>query len=176
MRRQATKIVQLTLLLASLGPVSGCVGAPGIPPELDVDADRSVTFADLLASSDAYKGRTLILGGQVLSATMLRDGTRIEVLHLPLDNMMAPVTQLTTSQGRFLAVSHKPFDPATIPAGTRITVAGEVADRVTLALDGSEYTYPLLKVKTVVVWPRRRAAYWYIPYAVMTPGGMSGVH
>jgi len=52
----------------------------------------------------------------------LKEGTRIEVLHLPLGSDLEPIEPLTQSRGRFLALHAKDLlDPATIPIGTRIT-------------------------------------------------------
>ena len=145
-----------------------------VPPELEGRVDRSVLFTDLLASPGSYKGRTIVVGGEVLSATFLQEGTRIEVLQLPLDSLLAPVKERTASEGRFLAVERKPLDPATLPAGTRVTLVGEVTEAVTLPLDARQYTYPAVEVKALTVWPKRRAAYWYIPYHLVTPGGPAG--
>lgn len=111
-----------------------------------------------------------MLGGEILSATFLPEGTRIEVLHLPLDSHLEPGGERTASEGRFLAVERKSLDPATIPAGTRMTVVGEVIDAIILPLDGRRYTYPTLEVKALTIWPKGRAAYWLIPYPLVTPG------
>ena len=41
-------------------------------------AQPSVSFAELRTNPEALKGRTVILGGEILQTTNLRDGTRIE--------------------------------------------------------------------------------------------------
>ncbi|MER3423643.1 MAG: hypothetical protein C4293_10820 [Nitrospiraceae bacterium] len=57
------------------------------------------------------------------------------------------------SEGRFLAVQGaESLDPATIEAGTLITVVGEVKGAETKSLDESQYTYPVLEVKHLVDW------------------------
>jgi outer membrane lipoprotein len=140
-----------------------------LPPELETRVDRSVAFTDLLASPGTYRGRTIVVGGEVLSATFLQEGTRIEVLQIPLDSHLEPGRERTASEGRFLAIERKSLDPATIPAGTRVTVVGEVTEAVTLPLDARRYTYPTVEVKALTVWPKRRAAYWLIPYPLVAP-------
>ena len=44
------------------------------------------------------------------------------------------------------------LDPATLPPGTRITVTGEVSGSITLPLDETDYTYPVIDIKRVQVW------------------------
>jgi outer membrane lipoprotein len=71
---------------------------------------------------------------------------------LPLDRSTRPVYDLTQSQGRFIAIYREFLDPATIPPGTRVTVTGQVASSVTLPLDETDYTYPVLNINRVQVW------------------------
>ena len=93
-----------------------------------------------------------MFGGDVLSARRLKDGTRIEILQLPLDRSGYPSADLTQSQGRFVAMQREFLDPATIPPGTRVTVLGEVSGTITLPLDETEYTYPVIEAKKLQVW------------------------
>jgi outer membrane lipoprotein len=47
---------------------------------------------------------------------------------------------------------HREFlDPATIPPGTRVTVTGEVTGSMTLPLDETEYTYPVIEARHIEV-------------------------
>ena len=115
--------------------------------------DRTVSFRDVLASPESYKGRVLVLGGEVLKAKRLRDSTQIELLQLPLDEGEAPSRDRQQSQGRFLALRQEFLDPATMVEGTRVTVVGEVSGAKTDRLDDVEYRYPTLIVKHLHVWP-----------------------
>ena len=143
----------------------GCAGVPVVPPELKEKVDRSLTFEQVKASPLTYKGKFLVVGGMVLSAKPLKqDGTRIEILQLPLESDDEPRSRLTESKGRFLA-RHKEFlDPATIPFGTRVTVVGEVNGSSTVQLDEIEYEYPTLDIASLTVWPPKIPGYWYRPY------------
>lgn len=111
-----------------------------------------VAFQDLKATPDAYRGKAVHFGGAVLSAKRLKDGTRIEILQLPLDRSGSPGFDLTQSQGRFVAM-HKDFlDPATLPYGTRVTVTGDVTGTITLPLDETVYVYPVIEARHLRVW------------------------
>jgi len=96
--------------------VAGCTGVPVIPPDLKETVDWSISFLQLKASPVSYQGRLLVLGGMVLNVKPLKqDGTRIEILQLPLDSEYEPLNRLTNSSGRFVAF-HKDFiDPANEP-------------------------------------------------------------
>ncbi len=119
------------------------------------DAQTNVlTFPQVKAAPDSFKDQSVVFGGEVLTARRLKDGTRIEILQLPLDRSTRPGYDLTQSQGRFIAVQREFLDPATVPPGTRVTVTGEVTGSVTLPLDETDYSYPVIAIKQLRVWPR----------------------
>lgn len=109
-------------------------------------------FSQVKAAPESFKGQTLVLGGQVLSARRMKDGTRIEVLQLPLNESQQPTLDLMKSQGRFVAIQREFLDPATIPQGTFLTVTGELTGSMTLPLDETDYSYPVIEIKTFHTW------------------------
>jgi outer membrane lipoprotein len=113
---------------------------------------KALTFLQVKAAPDSFKGQSVVFGGKVLTARRQKDGTRIEILQLPLDRSTRPGYDLTQSQGRFLAFQREFLDPATVPPGTRITVTGEVSGSIALPLDETDYTYPVIDIKRVQVW------------------------
>ncbi len=159
----------LWLLLPAL--LFGCASTT---PEPYSDQAERVSFIEIKASPESHKGRVVVLGGEVLAAKRLKEGTRIEVLQLPLNGSNEPGTDLTKSQGRFVAIQRDFLDPATVPPGTRVTITGEVTGSITLPLDETEYTYPVLEIKNLKVWPRtvdgpirirpHYGPYWGPPY------------
>jgi outer membrane lipoprotein len=132
----------------------GC-GPQVIPKELEGQVDRKVSFLQLKESPATYTGRTVVLGGEVLSVKRVKDTTRIEVLQIPLDASLEPVPDRMTSQGRFLAVQKEFLDPAILPVGTRITVIGEMTGTTTLPIDDIQYMYPTLVIRHLKVWERQ---------------------
>ena len=111
-----------------------------------------LTFVQVKAAPESYSGQPVTFGGKVLGARRLKEGTRIEILQLPLAGSLQPTMDLSTSQGRFVALRKEFLDPATIPAGTFITVTGELAGSITLPLDETEYSYPLVNATSFRVW------------------------
>jgi len=154
------------LALAAL--LSGCASGSIVPASLQAQLDKSLTFPQLRELPDSFRGHFLVLGGEVLSAKRLKDGTRIEVLEIPLEGSLQPGLDRTTSRGRFIAVQKEFLDPATIPPGTRLTLVGEVTGAVTDKLDETDYTYPTVEIKSLKVWPRPES-FSHIPYYYYPP-------
>ena len=60
----------------SLACSVGCSFSPvGIPETLELQIDKNVTFMEVLASPESYKGRLILLGGKILEAERLKEGT-----------------------------------------------------------------------------------------------------
>ncbi len=133
--------------------LSGCSSQRIVPESMESLVDRTVLFRDMLASPESYRGRVLVLGGEVLKAKRLQDSTQIELLQLPLEDGEEPSLDRQQSQGRFLALQQDLLDPATLVEGTRVTIVGEVSGAKTDRLDDVEYRYPTLTVKHLHVWP-----------------------
>lgn len=66
--------------------LSACSSQRIVPESMEPLVDRTVSFRDLLASPESYKGPVLVLGGEVLEAKRLRDSTQIELMQLPLED------------------------------------------------------------------------------------------
>jgi outer membrane lipoprotein len=157
---QKPAVAVAALLLAS----AGCASTePGSPASSDTSR---ISFAQLKAAPDSFRGHAVVFGGEVLAARRMKDSTRIEILQLPQDSGY-PVYDLTQSQGRFIAIQKEFLDPATLPRGTRVTVSGEVTGTLTLPLDETEYTYPVIEVTRLHVWSRNdggpRVQPYYVP-------------
>jgi outer membrane lipoprotein len=158
--RMPLSVVALLIML------TGCASTEGAGSSPDTQA---LTFLQVKATPDSFKGQPVVFGGEVLTGRRLKDGTRIEILQLPLDKSTRPGYDLTQSQGRFIALQREFLDPATLPPGTSVTVTGEVTGSITLPLDETDYTYPVIDIKQLRVWARwEYTAPQFRPY--MGPG------
>ncbi len=146
MRTQGYLFIAGILLLTP-----GCASLSG-QSEPDLPRPVQIAFTQVKEAIDTYKGQPVTFGGKVLGARRLKEGTRIEILQLPLTSSSQPTTDLNKSQGRFVALQKQFLDPATIPPGTFVTITGEVAGSLTMPLDETEYTYPLLYITNLRVW------------------------
>lgn len=159
---------QLVFLLSLTVLCSGGCSTPyksTLPPDLAEQIDPLLMFPRIKEDPDNFKGKLIILGGQVLAAKRLQNSTQLTILQLPLINEQEPTTELTQSQGRFIAEQQQFLDPATVPPGSRITLAGELSGSVQQSLDETIYTYPTLLIKQFKVWPAYSPNYHpYGPY------------
>jgi outer membrane lipoprotein len=137
--------------------LAGCASTSIIPEPLEQQVDKGLSFSQVLESPDSYRGKVVVLGGEVLKAKALQGGTQLEVLQLPLDNDQGPVTDRMESKGRFLAWQKDFLDPATIAEGTRVTIVGEVTGVAVAKMDEADYRYPTMDVKHMHRWEPRRA-------------------
>jgi outer membrane lipoprotein len=145
-------LLYCAMLATLLSTMALLVMLVGCASTKEVEDRQALTFLQVKAAPDSFKGQSIIFGGRVLMARRQKDGTRIEILQLPFDRSTRPGYDLTQSQGRFIAIYREFLDPATIPPGTRITVTGEVSGSITLPLDETDYTYPVLTINRVQVW------------------------
>jgi outer membrane lipoprotein len=167
--------------MAMLVLLAGCSSTSIIPEPLEPQIDQSVTFSQLLESPDSYRGKVLVLGGEVLKAKAMNGGTQLEVLQLPLDEDQGPVAERTASKGRFLAWQKDFLDPATIADGSRVTIVGEVTGAVLDRMDEADYRYPTLEIRHLHRWearrtedPRSHGPWWGIFGGVGIGGGSRG--
>lgn len=131
--------------------LTGCA-LTGDQAEMLPSGSPSVSYEQVKAAPESYNSQQVTFGGKVLGARRLKEGTRIEILQLPLTDSLRPTVDLGKSQGRFVALQKEFLDPATVPPGTFVTVTGEMAGSLTLPLDETEYTYPLVRINNLRVW------------------------
>ena len=161
--------------------MAGCTSGPEVIPEpLKSQLDSKVTFQDILQQPEAFQGKLVVWGGEVLHAKRSTDATQLEILQLPLDDSHQPSSAKTDSQGRFLATEPTFLDPATFPPGTRVTVVGEVTGGQTAQLDEMAYHYPTLTIKHLQVWEKEpeplpgASGPWYGIFGAGGTGGRVG--
>ena len=144
--------------------LSGCVSSELVPTEMEPQISRDIPFESIQKEPARFKGRVVVLGGKVLTAKRLKDSTQIEILQLPLDRADGPILTLAESKGRFLAYQEAFLDPATVPAGTFVSMIAEITGTKTQPLDDVEYTYPMVKIRTLKIWEAQRYLPWPGPY------------
>ncbi len=140
-----------------------------ISKQLRSQADKALTFQQVFQNPDAYKGKIVIWGGEVVETINQKDGTTlIVVLQRPLDWTQEP--EFRRSEGRFVILVEGYVDPYVFRRGRRITVAGEILGKKVMRLGELEYPYPLLLSKQIYLWgqhyyyPYPYPYYWYYPY------------
>jgi outer membrane lipoprotein len=140
---------------------SGC--APVISKQLRAKVAKELTLSEVLKNPEAYKGKTVLWSGVIISSVNLKEGTMIEVLQKPADTRGKP-KDVDESEGRFLALNPGYLDVAIYNGGRKVTVAGEVQGKKIQRLGEIDYTYPLISAKKIHLWPVAKEDRVYYPY------------
>ncbi|MXX10025.1 MAG: hypothetical protein F4Z68_01145 [Nitrospira sp. SB0667_bin_9] len=141
------------MLAVAVFLLPACAGQSIIPLDIEQQVDSTLSFAQVKDAPTTHVGKVMVLGGEILDATRLKDRTRLTVLQLPTGRNHEPAMDRTMSRGRFLAFQTEFLDPATVPSGTRITIVGKISGATTELLDEMEYTYPTVAIEFLKVWP-----------------------
>jgi outer membrane lipoprotein len=144
------------VLIAVFLSITGC--APVISKQIRKQVNPDITDEAVLRKPEHYKGEIIILGGIILDAENIEEGTSITVLHRPRTSRGRP-KNVDESAGRFIALVDHYLDVALYRSGRSVTVAGEVQEPRTLPLGEVEYNYPVIGVKEIYLWPVQRQLY-----------------
>ncbi len=169
-------IVPLFLTMVAMFLVSGCTHV--ISKQMLNEVDRNATFAQVVKAPDAYRGKTVLFGGDIIETKNFGDKSQIVVLQHPLDSRDRPVAG-DISEGRFIILTAGFLDPAIYSPGRQITVAGKVAGKEKHPMGEIEYTYPVIEKQGFYLWPVERPASveprWQFGVGVGTGGAGVGV-
>jgi outer membrane lipoprotein len=146
------------LLLSFIILLSGC--AHVISKDLRTKSDLSLTLSQVRQNPNAFKGKLVVWGGEIIETVNQQDGTtQIEVFQRPLGWRGEP-KETVASEGRFLILADKYLDPYILRRGKKITVAGEMIGEKIKPLGEMDYRYLIVSSKQIYLWPE----YYYRPY------------
>ena len=141
--------------MAAVFLLAGC--AHVISKQTLAEVDTSVTFAQVAQDPDAYEGKTVLFGGDIIEAQNLPDKTLVVVLQRPLGRRGEPAAG-DVSEGRFILRNPEFLDPAIYSPGRKITAAGTVVGKEVRPLGEIEYTYPIIEKRELYLWPEEESA------------------
>ena len=130
--------------------------APTISPEILKTVDQSISFEALLKNPDAFQGKTVLFGGDIVKTENYPDKTLIIVFQLSLNSDNKPIRG-DKSGGRFIVSVMRFLDPAIFQPGRQITVVGVAAGKEVRPLDDIHYTYPVIDRRYLYLWQRENA-------------------
>lgn len=154
-----TILFRLACLLALVW-VTGCTV---ISQQVQDKALPPVSFEELIADVDQYKGQTVILGGYVVSVENQKSQTRIVALQTPLGLGQRPKSK-DLSRGRLILISKGFLDPEVYTKDRQITVGGKVLNS---SANDPQAAYPYLEIQVeeIHLWsvekPVAPYPYWY---------------
>ena len=150
MKLTAYSSVFLCLALSASFLAAGC--APVISQDSLKTVDRAVGFEQILENPDAYRGKVVLLGGEIIKTENLPNKTVIIVLQRSLGYNQKPDSE-GESKGRFIVSTPGFLDPAVYRPRREITVVGSVMGKEVRPLGEREYTYPIIEKKELYIWP-----------------------
>jgi outer membrane lipoprotein len=164
------------LTIMALLLLVGCTHV--ISEETLKQVDMNATFAQVVKAPDAYRGKTVLFGGDIIETKTFADKSQIVVLQHPLDRRDRPVAG-DVSEGRFIILTSGFLDPAIYGPGRQVTVAGKVVGKERHPMGEIEYTYPVIEKQGLYLWPVERPASaeprWQFGVGVGTGGAGVGV-
>jgi outer membrane lipoprotein len=162
--KHANLSMRIVLLCLAVG---ACQRTDVIPERLEGRVDKDLRYSDIKGHPDDYRGKLMLAGGKVLSAKRTHEGTRLEVLQIPLSEDLMPTGREAETKGRFVVIDRggQVSDPEVFnDENKRVTVVGEVMGSTTVQIDEVQQQVPELKMKHVTVWDWDRVKGGYGPY------------
>ncbi len=114
--------------------------------------DPYISPQAVLNNPKPFIGQTILVGGTILSAKNLREGTLIEVLTYPTNRRGEPKLD-EPALGRFLLLHPGYLDTLIYQEGRRIVAAGRIAGERSMEADETGRTFPLLTPLEVKLLP-----------------------
>ena len=130
----------------------GCSG--GISEQARSKVTYSGSFHALQQAPQEHIGATVMLGGKIIEVRPMSNGTELIVLQLALNASDRPEDN-DHSEGRFLVRSQQFLDPALYPAGTLITMVGQLQGSEERPIGQMPYRYPVLAPEEIKKWPQQ---------------------
>jgi outer membrane lipoprotein len=138
-------ILILPLFLAACGPKV-------IPKEMEERIDKQLTFDEVKRDPGAFKGKRILVGGEIIETRNLGGKTEIEILQKPLGRDREPLP-VDSSDGRFLLVHPAFLDPSVFRSGRRVTAVGVVDGSRSQKIGETEMIYPIFENEHIHLWP-----------------------
>lgn len=117
----------------------------------------------LLETPEVFAGKLFILGGIIVDAKLVEQGSQIEALLVPVDRY-GYLKEDAGYHGRFIALvprSRGILDPMIYKKGREITVAGDFVEVRKGKIDEMEVRYPVFEVREVHLWEEFRGYPYY---------------
>lgn len=139
------------LCISSIMLMMGC--AAGISQQSRSKVTYTGSFSALQKTPDVYKGEVIMLGGRIIETKASSPLSELTILQLAIDSSGQP-ENLDQSEGRFIVQSKQLLDPAVYQKDMLLTVVGTLKGSKVLSIGGFEYTYPLVELIEIKLWPK----------------------
>lgn len=145
-------IVRLFSLVIAALSLTSCATAPVLNT---TGAVQDINPSEVAANLEAYQRQSVVWGGVIISNKSLAKGTMLEVLAYPLSNNLEPKIY-SRPMGRFIVQAGTFLEPIDYSQGREVTVVGRITKTTTGMIGEAEYTYPIIHLKQIHLWPREK--------------------
>ncbi|QPJ63095.1 MAG: hypothetical protein G3M70_14915 [Candidatus Nitronauta litoralis] len=159
-------MVKYLIVIVTLLALAGC---SSVLSDRVLEAQPSVSFATVRENPDQSTGKLVVVGGRLLGIHQVDGISYLEVLEHPLDSRLRPA-DADVSAGRFLIQMAGQPDPQVWSRDRLVTLAGKVVGVQSRALGQTSYTYPILNLEEVHLWPIEDY-YYSRPLSTFSIGG-----
>lgn len=146
--------------------LAGCASEP-VSADLREQAG-GFTVSAVATDPRPALGKVVIWGGQIIKTDNTTNGATLMVLELPLKKQERPIEH-ARARGRFIAQRERLLDPEEFRPGRYVTVAGTIVGTETQPLRRAHYTYPVVRIDEIHLWPELPKGQYY-PYPSWGPG------
>jgi outer membrane lipoprotein len=154
--RKLYPLITVAVLLVSCAPV--------LKYDLMKSGIFDVRLSEIKENPVANKGRLFILGGIIVNTTVIKEGSLIEAIYVPVDSR-GYLKGVRVSNGRFLAIfrGKELLDPLIFSEKREITLAGVFLETREGKIGEMEYVYPLFEIEELYLWEEEKKEPYY-PY------------
>jgi len=133
--------------------VFACAPAAIFPPEVLEKVDRTVTFEQVVNHPDAYQGRVVELGGQILGSMVKGEEVQVLVRVLPIQTkpVYGPVDR-GGEHGMFIIRYTGKVGEQDLQRGNMVIVIGPVLGGVVTSLTGVPVSRPTVSAECFHIW------------------------
>ena len=126
-------------------------GCSSLPSEIRNPPRDGAEFHDAVRDPDAYQGRPVRWGGEIIGVENRDSVTWIEVLQRPLDVDGRP-EDTDQTRGRYIARVEGFLDPAVYAKGRKLTTYGIIERGAEGSIGNQTYIYPMVNSERTYLW------------------------
>lgn len=142
------------LAISFVALLCGCAAAPKFDT---TGVDMTVTPQRATVEAAQLGAARVLWGGMIIGSRNLKDATELEVLAYPLATNHEPDTA-QSPLGRVLAVRNGYLETEDYAQGRSVTFSGALDGTRQAQIGEAEYTYPVVRIDTLHLWPQRSDA------------------
>lgn len=145
---------------------ASCAKPPALKQEYLSTGETNVPFRSILQSPNSFKGKLYILGGIIVEATHVPEGSLIGAVYIPADSK-GRVETSKGADGKFLALLPRAkgtLDPGIYREGRTVIIAGEFSGLQHGTIEEQPYLLPVFVIRDIHPWEKSTGPFRYTPY------------